>query len=118
MPTSAGRDTFTYTLTGGSQATVSVTVTCAPDNPVVDTSAGSTSYTENAGATVIDGAVTVSDVDAGTVIRRATVQITGNPARRGGRHWRWPAPRASASFSGDADADRQRQPGGLPDRAT
>ena len=41
-------DTFTYTLNGGSTATVSVTVTCAPDNPVVDTSAGSTSYTENA----------------------------------------------------------------------
>ena len=44
-------DTFTYTLNGGSTATVSMTVTCAPDNPVVDTSAGSTSYTENAAAT-------------------------------------------------------------------
>ena len=53
-----------------------MTVTCAPDNPVVDTSAGSTSYTENAAATVIDAAVTVSDVDAGTTITGATVKIT------------------------------------------
>jgi VCBS repeat-containing protein len=73
-------DTFTYTLNGGSTATVSVTVTCAPDNPVVDTSAGSTSYTENAAATVIDAAVTVSDVDAGTTITGATAQITTNYA--------------------------------------
>ena len=85
-----GTDTFTYTLTGGSPATVSMTVTCAPDNPVVDTSAGSASYTENAAAIVIDAAVTVSDPDAGTTITGATVQITGNPrARR--TSWPWPA---------------------------
>ena len=59
-----------------------MTVTCAPDNPVVDTSAGSASYTENAAATVIDAAVTVSDVDAGTTITGATVQITGGYAAR------------------------------------
>ena len=70
-------DTFTYTLNGGSTATVSVTVTCTPDDPVVDTSAGSTSYTENAAATPIDAAVTVTDPDAGTVITGATVTITG-----------------------------------------
>ena len=77
---SATPDTFTYTLNGGSTATVSMTVTCAPDNPVVDTSAGSTSYTENAAATAIDAAVTVSDVDAGTTITGATVKITGGYA--------------------------------------
>ena len=77
---SATPDVFTYTLNGGSTATVSMTVTCAPDNPVVDTSAGSTSYTENAAATVIDAAVTVSDVDAGTTITGATVKITGGYA--------------------------------------
>ena len=43
-------DTFTYTLNGGSIATVSMTVTCAADAPVVDTSAGTTGYTENARA--------------------------------------------------------------------
>jgi Bacterial cadherin-like domain/Bacterial Ig domain/RTX calcium-binding nonapeptide repeat (4 copies) len=73
-------DTFSYTVNGGSTATVSVTVTCAADNPVVDTSAGTTSYTENAAATVIDAAVTVSDPDAGATITGATVEITGNPA--------------------------------------
>ena len=56
---------------------MSVTVTCAPDNPVVDTSAGSTSYTENAAATAIDAGVTVTDPDAGTTITGATVKITG-----------------------------------------
>jgi len=71
-------DTFTYTLNGGSTATVSVTVTCAPDNPVVSTSAGTTSYTENAAATAVDPAVTVTDPDAGTTIDGATVQVTGN----------------------------------------
>ena len=73
---SATPDTFTYTLNGGSTATVSMTVTCAPDNPMVDTSAGSTSYTENAAATAIDAAVTVTDPDAGTTITGATVKIT------------------------------------------
>jgi VCBS repeat-containing protein len=73
-------DTFTYTLNGGSTATVSMTVTCAPDNPVVDNSAGSTSYTENAAAAVIDAAVTVTDPDPGAAITVATVQITGGYA--------------------------------------
>ena len=70
-------DTFTYTLNGGSTATVSVTVTCVPDDPVVDNSAGNTSYTENAAATPIDSAVTVTDPDPGATITGATVQITG-----------------------------------------
>ena len=95
-------DTFTYTLNGGSTATVSVTVTCVPDNPVVDTSAGSTSYTENAAATAVDAAVTVTDPDAGTTITGATVQISGNFASGqdvlalAGSH-----PGIGASFVGD-----------------
>ena len=84
-------DTFTYTLTGGSTATVSVTVTCAPDNPVVDTSAGSTSYTENAAATVIDAAVTVSDADAGTDDHRRDGADHRQLRRRGGRPGAGPA---------------------------
>ena len=79
-----------------------MTVNCAPDNPVVDTSAGSTSYTENAAATVIDAAVTVTDPDAGTTITGATVQISGNFASGqdvlalAGSH-----PGIGASFVGD-----------------
>ena len=69
-------DTFTYTLNGGSTATVSMTVTCVPEAPVVDNSAGNTSYTENGPATPIDSAVTVSDPDPGATITGATVQIT------------------------------------------
>ncbi len=71
-------DTFTYTLTPGTSiATVSVTVTCATDAPVVDTSAGTTAYTENAAPTPIDSAVTVTDPDASS-ITGATVQISAN----------------------------------------
>ncbi len=101
-PPGSAPDTFTYTLNGGSTATVSVTVTCAPDNPVVDTSAGSTSYTENAAATAVDAAVTVTDPDAGTTITGATVQISGNFAggqdvlALAGSH-----PGIGASFVGD-----------------
>ena len=79
-PPGTTADPFTYTLDGGSTATVSMTVTCTPDSPIVDTSAGSTTFTENAAATVIDAAVTVTDPDAGTTIIRATVRITGNYA--------------------------------------
>ncbi|MEY2514377.1 MAG: hypothetical protein QOJ89_1735, partial [bacterium] len=76
-PPGTSPDTFTYTLTpGGSTATVSMTVTCVNDAPVVDTSAGTTSYTENAAATPIDAAVTVTDPDAGAMITGATVAIT------------------------------------------
>jgi len=71
-------DTFTYTITGGSQATVSVTVTCASDAPVVDNAAGTTGYIENAPAVPIDPAVTVSDIDPGATITGATVRISTN----------------------------------------
>ncbi|HET6938604.1 MAG TPA: Ig-like domain-containing protein, partial [Nocardioides sp.] len=60
-PPGTSPDTFTYTLNGGSSATVSVTVTCTTDSPVVDNSGGTTTYVENDAATPIDAAVTVSD---------------------------------------------------------
>ena len=72
---SCGSDTFTYTVNGGSSATVSMTVTCAPDDPVVDTSSGSTSYIENAAATVIDAAVTVSGAENFTHVPREVKDI-------------------------------------------
>jgi VCBS repeat-containing protein len=71
-------DTFTYTLNGGSFATVSMTVTCAPDAPIVDTSVAALAYTENDPATPIDPGVTVGDPDAGASITGATVAITAN----------------------------------------
>jgi VCBS repeat-containing protein len=71
-------DTFTYTLNGGSSATVFMTVTCGADNPVVDASAGSLAYTENDAPTAIDPGVTVSDADGGASIAGAKVAITTN----------------------------------------
>jgi hypothetical protein len=62
-PPGTSLDTFTYKLTGGNSATVTVTVTCVPDAPVVTTSAGSLTYTENAPATAVDPAITVTDPD-------------------------------------------------------
>ncbi|MDQ1682976.1 MAG: hypothetical protein QOH99_1517, partial [Frankiaceae bacterium] len=77
-PPGTSPDTFTYTLNGGSTATVSVAVTCAADPPDVTTSAGSLAYTENDPATPIDAGVTVTDPDAGAMITSATVAITAN----------------------------------------
>ena len=72
-------DTFTYTLNGGDSATVSMTVTCVPDAPVVTTS-GMLVYAENAPPTPIAPAITVTDADAGATISSATVQVTSNYA--------------------------------------
>ncbi|HKE16321.1 MAG TPA: Ig-like domain-containing protein, partial [Kofleriaceae bacterium] len=67
-PPGSSLDTFTYTLSpGGSTATVSVTVTCVNDAPVVTTSVGAAAYTENDAALVLDPAVGVTDVDADTL---------------------------------------------------
>ena len=77
-PPGTSPDTFSYTLNGGSSATVSMTVTCVNDTPVVNTSAGSLAYTENDPATPIDPGVTVTDPDGGAMITGATVAITSN----------------------------------------
>jgi hypothetical protein len=74
-PPGTAPDTFTYTLDGGSTATVSVTVTCVPDAPTIENSAGSTGYAEDAPATVVDGAVTVANPD-GADITGGSVSIT------------------------------------------
>jgi len=67
-------DTFTYTLNGGSQATVSMTVTCADDAPVaVDDGA---TKTEDSGATSIDVLANDTDVDGGP----KSIQSTSDPA--------------------------------------
>ncbi|KRA39091.1 hypothetical protein ASD81_11110 [Nocardioides sp. Root614] len=54
--------------------TITVSAPAAP--PVVTTSAGTTAYTENGAALVVDGAVTVTDTDNAN-LAGATVQITG-----------------------------------------
>uniref|UniRef100_UPI003568614C beta strand repeat-containing protein n=1 Tax=Paraconexibacter sp. TaxID=2949640 RepID=UPI003568614C len=57
-------DTFTYTLNGGSSATVSMTVTCVNDPPVaVDDDA---TVTEDAAATAVPVLSNDTDVDGGT----------------------------------------------------
>jgi VCBS repeat-containing protein len=56
-------DDFTYTLTGGSSATVSVTVTCADNPPVAEDD--SATVTEDDSATSIDVLANDSDPDAG-----------------------------------------------------
>jgi VCBS repeat-containing protein len=78
-PPGTSPDAFTYTLSpGGSTATVSISVVCINDNPVVHTTAGSLAYTENDPATAIDTGLTVTDPDAGAMITGATVAITAN----------------------------------------
>ena len=120
-PPGTSPDTFSYTLNGGSSATVSMTVTCVGDNPVVNTSAGSLAYTENDPATVIDPGVTVTDADAGAMITGATVAITTNFAGAqdvlalNGVH---PGHQRGRADRQHAVADRERDPGGVPGGAT
>ena len=60
----ASTDNFTYTLNGGSTATVAVTVTCAADIPPTAVNDTKT-VTEDAGATAIDVLANDTDVDGG-----------------------------------------------------
>ncbi len=59
-----GADSFSYTITGGSSATVSVTVTCVDDAPVA--LADSPTVTEDSGANTIDVLANDTDIDGGT----------------------------------------------------
>src|SRR5262249_41949881 len=56
-----GPDSFTYTLNGGSTATVSVTVTCVDDPPVAVND--SATVLEDASATAIDVLANDTDID-------------------------------------------------------
>ena len=67
-------DTFSYTVNGGSSATVSVTVTCVDDPPVAVADAAT--VTEDSGATAIDVLANDTDVDGGP----KTVQSVTQPA--------------------------------------
>jgi hypothetical protein len=58
-----GPDSFTYTLNGGSTATVSVTVSCVDDPPAAVND--SATLAEDAGATAIDVLANDTDVDGG-----------------------------------------------------
>jgi VCBS repeat-containing protein len=77
-----GPDSFTYTLSGGSQATVSVTITCVDDAPVAVNDSATVS--EDASAMAIDVLANDTDVDGGpkgvsskTDGAHGTVAITG-----------------------------------------
>ncbi|MGH8592219.1 MAG: cadherin domain-containing protein, partial [Gammaproteobacteria bacterium] len=75
-----GPDGFTYHANDGSAdsspATVTITVTHANEAPVV-TAGATLNFSEDDSAAVIDGTVTVNDVDS-VNLTDATVQITGN----------------------------------------
>ena len=63
----------------GPAATRGLTVVPVNDAPTVATTPSPRAYTEGAGAVVVDGGVTVGDVDSAT-LTGATVTITGNLA--------------------------------------
>jgi len=63
--------------TGPADGTITVTVTPVNDAPVLTTTGGSVSFTENAPPVAVDSALTLSDVDNST-LGSATVSITGN----------------------------------------
>jgi VCBS repeat-containing protein len=70
--TSGAADTFTYTLNGGSTATVSVTVTCVDDAPVAVND--SALVVEDAPATPIDVLANDTDVDGGPIAITSVTQ--------------------------------------------
>ena len=67
-------DTFSYTLNGGSTATVTVTVNCVDDGPAGVNDAAT--VTEDSAATAIDVLANDTDVDGGT----KTIVSAGDPA--------------------------------------
>lgn len=67
-----GPDSFTYKLSGGSQATVSMTVTCVDDAP--DAARDSATVTEDDPATAIDVLANDTDVDDGLIAIAARTQ--------------------------------------------
>ncbi len=85
QPPGTTLDTFTYTLNGGSTATVSMTVTCTDDPPVAV--ADSATVAEDSGATAVTVLSNDTDVDGGpksvgsvTQPANGTVAITGGGA--------------------------------------
>ena len=75
-------DDFTYTLNGGSKATVSVTVNCADDDPVAVND--SATVAEDSGANTIDVLANDTDVDGGAkMITAATHPANGTVAVAG-----------------------------------
>ncbi len=69
-----GSDSFSYTITGGSTATVSVTVTCVDDNPVAV--ADSATVNEDSSANTITVLTNDTDIDGGTKIVTAVGAAT------------------------------------------
>src|SRR5678815_2819505 len=67
-------DTFSYTLNGGSSATVTVTVTCADDPPLAV--ADSATVNEDSGANTINVQANDTDIDGGT----NTISLVTQPA--------------------------------------
>ncbi len=71
--------TVSFSVTDGALAsnvaTRNITITAANDAPVVTTSGGTTAYTENGSAVVVDATVTPSDVDD-TSLESAQVRIS------------------------------------------
>ena len=101
----ATTDDFTYTLNGGSTATVAVTVTCVDDDPPIAVDDAAT-VAEDSGASAIDVLANDTDADGG-----ANDDRLGHPAgprhRDGGRrqHARSPTSRTPATATTAAASD-------------
>jgi hypothetical protein len=67
-----GSDSFTYTLNGGSTATVTLTVTCEPDNPVAN--ADSATVGEDSGANPVDVLADDTDADGDPIVVQSVTQ--------------------------------------------
>ena len=111
-------DTFTYTLNGGSTATVSVTVTCVPDPATLVNSAGPLAYTENDPATAVDAGVAITNPDGLTVTDGSVSITTELPKRTGRARLARQQPRRRHHRGRQHRADRRRSPAAAPRRST
>ena len=94
-------DTFTYTLNGGSTATVSMTVNCVEDLPTAV--ADSATVAEDASATAIDVLLNDTDPDGGTkVIASASDPAHGTVVLTGG------SPGAHTGLTYEQARDKQK----------
>jgi len=107
-PPGGSPDTFTYTLNGGSSATVSVTVTCVDDAPIAVDDAATVG--EGSGATAIVVLANDSNADGGPMtVASATDPANGTVVITGGG--------TGLTYQPDANYCND-QPGGTPDTFT
>ncbi len=111
MPSTASR-TVTVTADDGAlsgSATTTIALTAVDTPPILTTSGGPSSYSENDAAVVVDRFLTVSDVDSPTMSGAVVALATALQRRRAGVHRSERHQRQLRQRQRRADAERRRR---------